>query len=201
MLRKIRNIFLAGILVLLPVIISGYVLWYLFIIVDNWTGPIVKVLFNQEIPGIGFIITLLIIFAAGIFATNIIGRKIIQMGEVILLKIPLFNNLYVTLKRILEGLFSHQTGTFKKAILFEFPRKGLYQIGFITKESSAYFDELTGENLYNVFLPTSPNPTSGQFILVPEEDTIVLELPVEDALKLVVSGGILTPEELAILRK
>ena len=195
MLRKFRNLFFAGILVILPLTISVYVLWYMFKVIDNWTSPLVQLLFNRDIPGFGFALTILIILGAGVFATNIIGRKIISVGENILVKIPLFNNIYVSIKRILEGFFSHHKGTFKKAILFEYPRKGLYQIGFITKETCSHFDDLTGEKLYNVFLPTTPNPTSGKFVMVPEEDMIMLDLTVEQALKLVISGGILTPDE------
>lgn len=201
MLRKIRNLFITGILVILPLVTSVYILWIMFKIIDNWTSPIVLLLFNHEIPGFGIILTVTIILGAGLFATNIIGRKIIKIGETLLIKIPLFNNIYVSIKRILEGFLSHQKETFKKPILFEYPRKDLYQIGFITKETGTYFDELTEEKLYNVFLPTTPNPTSGKFVMVPESEIIVLDLSVEEALKLVISGGILTPEQDPVLKK
>ncbi|MFW6006443.1 MAG: DUF502 domain-containing protein [Halanaerobiales bacterium] len=173
----------------------------MFKIIDNWTNPVVLLILNRNIPGIGVILTIIIILGAGIFATNIIGRKIIQIGENILIKIPLFNNIYVSVKRILEGFLSHKKETFKKPILFEYPRKNLYQIAFITKKTSSSFDEQTGEKLYNVFLPTTPNPTSGQFVMVPESEMIILDLSVEEALKLVISGGILSPEEKPVLKQ
>ncbi|MFW6390015.1 MAG: DUF502 domain-containing protein, partial [Halanaerobiales bacterium] len=125
---------------------------------------------------------------------NIIGKKIISFGENILLKIPFFNNIYISIKKVLNAIFSRHHNSFKKPILFEYPRKGLYQIGFLTKEASPYFDSITGEKLYNIFLPTTPNPTSGMFIMVPQEEAVILDLSVEEALKLIISGGILNPE-------
>ncbi len=193
MLKKIRNLFFTGILVLLPLVVSIYILWYLFIIIDNWTSPVVELIFNRELPGLGIILTLLVVFLAGLFATNILGKKIIKFGESILLKIPLFRNIYISIKGVLEGMFHQQRKSFEKAILFEYPRKGLYQVGFITNDSSYYFNNLTGKILYNVFLPTTPNPTSGMLILVPKEDTYILDMSVEDAMKLIISGGILSP--------
>ncbi|ACL70005.1 DUF502 domain-containing protein [Halothermothrix orenii] len=196
MFRRLRNLFLTGVLVLLPLIASVYVLWFLFNSVEKWTAPMVKVVLGRNIPGVGIIFTIIFIFLVGLFATNIIGKRIISFGERVLLKIPLFRNIYISIKKVLEGLFTSKKDTFKKAVLFEYPRKGLYQIGFITSESSPYFDYLTGEKLLNIFLPTTPNPTSGMFIMIPKEDAIILDLSVEDALKLIISGGILNPETL-----
>ncbi len=201
MLRKIRNIFLAGLLVILPLIISVTVIWYLFVYIDTWTRPVVRFIWGQEIQGIGFGLTLIIIMAAGIFATNFIGRKIINIGERLLVKIPLFNNLYLGVKQILEGLFTQNTSSFKHAILFEYPRKGIYQIGFITRKTSSSVEQLTGEPMYNVFLPTAPNPTSGMFVMVPREEAIVLNISVEKALKMVISGGMISPEHIEDLKE
>ncbi|MFW6308553.1 MAG: DUF502 domain-containing protein [bacterium] len=196
MLRKIRNLFLAGLLVLLPLVLSVTVFWYLFINIDRLTRPLVTFVFGGEIRGIGFVLTILFIFAAGIFATNFIGRKIINFGESILVKIPLFNNIYMAIKQILEGLFTHHKTNFKKAILFEYPRRGVYQIGFITRESSPILNEEIDQAMYNVFVPTAPNPTSGMFVMVPKKEVIILDIPIEEALKMVISGGLLSPEEI-----
>lgn len=194
MFKRLRNIFIAGILVLMPLIASIYIIWYLFVVVDNWASPIVEVIFERDIPGVGIIITAFIIFITGILATNIFGKKIIQLGENLLLKVPLFSNIYVSIKGVLEGMFTTRAESFKKAVIFEYPRKGLYQIGFITREKSPYLDQITAEKLYKVFVPTTPNPTSGMLVMVPENDVEVLQISIEEALKLVISGGILSPE-------
>ena len=193
LLKKIRNFFLTGILVLLPLIGSLYILWYVFVLIDSWTRPLVEFIIGKDLPGVGIILDILLIFVTGILATNIIGKKIIQLGELILLRIPLLRNIYFSIKQILEGVFTHKKSNLKKPILFEYPRTGLYQIGFITKETTARFNKLAGRKMYNIFLPTTPNPTSGMFIMVPQEDAIILDISVEDALKLVVSGGIIVP--------
>ncbi len=195
MLKKLRNIFITGILVLMPLTASIYIIWYLFVVVDNWASPIVEVIFSRDIPGVGIIITISIIFVAGVLATNIIGKKFIQFGESVLLKIPLFRNIYISIKGVLEGMFTTRAESFKKAVIFEYPRRGLYQIGFITREKSPYLNKITERKLFKVFVPTTPNPTSGMLIMVPEEDIDILDLSIEEALKLVISGGILSPEE------
>lgn len=193
MFKKIRNLLLTGILVLLPLVASIYIIWFLFIFIDKWTGPVIEFFLGEKVPGVGIIFTLLIILLAGLFATNIIGKKIIVFGEKILMRIPLFRNIYMSIKSVLESIFTNNTSSFKKAVLFEYPRRGLYQVGFLTRDSSPYFDSITDRELYNIFLPTTPNPTSGMFIMVPREDVIILDLSVEEALKLIISGGILNP--------
>ena len=196
MLRRIRNIVITGIVVLLPLITSTYIIWFLFKVIDNVTGFLVELIIGRQIPGIGLVFTFLIIFLVGLFATNIIGKKIISFGENILLRIPLFRNIYISIKKVLDALFTQHRSSFQKAVLFEYPRPGLYQLGFLTGESSPYFEQKTGRELYNIFLPTTPNPTSGMFIMVPRSEAIILDIPIEDALRLIISGGILNPETL-----
>ncbi len=199
MFKRIRNIFFTGILVLLPLIGSIYVIWVLLNIMDKVTGPMVETFFGRDLPGIGTIFTFVIIFLVGLFATNLIGRRIIHFGEKILMKIPFFRSIYISLKKVLEAMFSQHHDSFKKPVLFEYPRKDLYQIGFLTRKTSTYFDVVTGHELYNIFLPTTPNPTSGMFVLVPKEDTIILDISIEEALKLIISGGILSPEGIPVI--
>ncbi|QTL97973.1 DUF502 domain-containing protein [Iocasia frigidifontis] len=194
MFKKIRNLFLTGMVVVLPLVVSSYIIYFLFSIIDTGTEPLIELIFGRDIPGVGIIFTFIIILLIGIIATNVIGKRIIQFGEKMLLKIPFFRNIYISIKKVMDAIFTRQHSSFKKPVLFEYPRKGLYQIGFLTKESSPYFDSITGEELYNVFLPTTPNPTSGMFVMVPKKDAIILELSIEEALKLIISGGILDPE-------
>src|SRR6056297_1412361 len=138
-LKKLRNIFLTGILVILPLVASLYILWYLFVFIDNLVRPMVILLFKRDLPGAGIILTLLVIMITGVFATNVIGKKIITVAENLLLKIPLYRNIYISFKQFLEGLFHQNKDSFKQVIIFEYPRRGLYQIGFVTKETSTFF--------------------------------------------------------------
>lgn len=195
--KRLRNLFIAGIIVLLPLVATVYIIYFLFNFIERWTGPLIETVIGRQIPGIGIIFTFIVIFLAGLFATNIIGRKIIEFGETILLKIPLFRNIYGSIKKVMEALFTKNKNSFKQPVLFEYPRKGLYQIGFLTNDSSPYFDQKTGRELYNIFLPTTPNPTSGMFIMAPRDDVILLNLSIEEALKVIISGGILNPSFLA----
>ncbi|MDI3547712.1 MAG: hypothetical protein PWR10_1364 [Halanaerobiales bacterium] len=201
MFKKVRNLIFTGILVILPLVASIYIIYFLFSVIDRWTRPLIEILIGREVPGVGIIFTFLVILFVGLFATNIIGKRIIIFGENILLRIPLFRNIYISIKKVLEAIFTRNTSSFKKPVLFEYPRKGLYQVGFLTRDSSPYFDSITGRELYNVFLPTTPNPTSGMFILIPKEEAIILDLSIEDALKLIISGGILSPESLTIIKE
>lgn len=201
MFKRVRNLIFTGILVILPLVASIYIIYFLFSVIDRWTRPLIEILIGREVPGMGIIFTFLVILFVGLFATNIIGKRIIIFGENILLRIPLFRNIYISIKKVLEAIFTRNTSSFKKPVLFEYPRKGLYQVGFLTRDSSPYFDSITGRELYNIFLPTTPNPTSGMFILVPKEEAIILDLSIEDALKLIISGGILSPESLTIIKE
>ncbi|MFP4661761.1 MAG: DUF502 domain-containing protein [Halanaerobiales bacterium] len=194
MLKKLRNLFITGIVVILPLAGSVYIIYLVFNIIDRITGPLIEFFFGRELPGVGIVLSILTIVFIGFFATNIIGKKIILFGEKILLKIPLFNSIYISIKQILDAFFTQHHTSFKKPVLFEYPRKGLYQLGFLTKESSPYFDAITGKKLYNIFLPTTPNPTSGMFIMVPADEAVLLNLSIEESLKLIISGGIINPK-------
>ncbi|MFW6030532.1 MAG: DUF502 domain-containing protein [Halanaerobiales bacterium] len=194
MLKKLRNIFITGIVVILPLAASMYIIYLVFSIINQATNPLIELIFNREMPGLGILISFLTILFIGLLATNIIGKKIITFSESILLKIPLFNSVYFSIKQILDAFFTQHHSSFKKPVLLEYPRKGIYQIGFLTKESSLYFDSITGKKLYNIFLPTTPNPTSGMFIMVPVDDAHLLDLSIEESLKLIISGGIINPE-------
>ncbi len=193
MLRRIRNVFITGIVVILPLAGSLYIIYFIFNLINQVTEPWIEMLLGRKIAGVGVILSFLLVFLVGLFATNIIGKRIILYGEKVLLKIPLFNSIYTSIKNVLDALFTQKYSSFKKPVLFEYPRKGIYSIGFLTKESSPYFDDITGKELYNIFLPTTPNPTSGMFIMVAKEEAVILDLTIEEALKLIISGGILNP--------
>lgn len=202
MRAKIRNLFFAGLFVLLPISITVFILTFIFHKLDNLLSPaFVKLLIlfgmplqeGASLPGLGFVATIIIILFAGLITKNIIGKKLFRFGEIILEKIPVARNIYSGAKQIIDAVGKSKLDAFNKVIMVEYPRKGLYSIGFVTCESSGEIQANTHETVVNVFIPTTPNPTSGLLIFVPKSDVIPLTMSVEEGIKLVVSGGIVTP--------
>jgi uncharacterized membrane protein len=148
-----------------------------------------------HIPGLGLILTIVLVFVVGLLTRNFVGRKMVHLGERIVDRIPIARIIYIGVKQLLEALFVQKTKAFDKAALIEYPRRGVYAIGFITGESKGEVQNMTPKNMINVFVPTTPNPTSGFYILIPDNELIVLSMSVEDAFKLIVSGGIISPAE------
>ena len=193
MWKKIKVYFLTGLLVLIPLVVTIVIFWRLFVFVDSILGDtfgewIAISLFGYKIPGIGFILILLVVFIVGIVARNILGRTLIQWGEKIVARIPLIRSIYRGIQQISNALLSDQKGFFKTPVLIEYPRKEVYSIAFLTSEhQSVKIQE--GVKLISVFIPTTPNPTSGFFLMLPEKDVRRLDMSVEDAMKLIISGG------------
>lgn len=185
--RKLRNRFIAGLVILTPVIITVYVFIILFLKVDSLLAPLIYRFVGWEIPGMGFLAILLLIFLTGLIARNYLGRKLIGIGEKIMTKIPLINRIYLALQQISQTFLAQKRAIFKEAVLIEYPRKGLYAIGFVTSK-------MEEGRMLGIFLPTTPNPTSGFLLFLPREEAIPLQMKVEDALKLVISGGAVAPE-------
>ncbi len=198
---NLKNYFFTGLLVILPIFITGYVILFLIRIMDAILKFIpVKYLPDTylpfHIPGLGLIFVVILVFAAGLLARNIVGRKIVHLGENIVERIPLVRILYAGVKQLLETIFLQKTDAFKRVALVEYPRRGTYVIGFITGESKGEVQDKTDKNMINVFIPTTPNPTSGFYMLVPDDELVVLDMSVEDAFKLIISGGIVSPPKL-----
>ena len=195
----LRTYFFTGLLVVVPIGISA---WFLHLIIawtDNKLTLLPPVLHPNTylpfpIPGLGLIITLISIFVIGVVTTNFIGKAFISLGERVVDKIPLIRGVYVLVKQVMETIFSQDKEGFKRVVLIEYPRKGLYSIAFVTGVARGEVQAKTSDTLVNVFIPTTPNPTSGFLIMVPEEDTISLEMDEEAAFKLVISGGMVTEE-------
>ncbi len=185
--KRLRNRFIAGLVILTPVVVTVYVFIILFLKVDSLLAPLIYRFVGWEIPGMGFLAILLLIFLTGLIARNYLGRKLIGIGEKIMTKIPLINRIYVALQQISQTFLAQKRSIFKEAVLIEYPRKGLYAIGFVT----SYMEE---GRMLGIFIPTTPNPTSGFLLFLPREEAIPLRMKVEDALKLVISGGAVAPE-------
>ena len=185
-----KRITFAGLFAIVPLALTFYIIKIIIVFLDQLTAPIMARI-NLEIPGFGLILTLLIIFALGIFVTNVLGRRLFSWGERLISSIPLVKNIYNTLKQITNAFSgATQTENYQRVIYIQYPRKELWTISFVTSESV----DGSGEEYYHVFVPTTPNPTSGVFIIIPKNDAIEADLTVEEGLKAVISGGLLAPK-------
>ncbi len=197
----LKNYFITGLLVILPIFITAYVIWHLIKAMDAVLKFIPakylpETYTNIYIPGVGLILVVILILIVGILTRNIAGRTVLQFWDNLVDRIPLARILYSSVKQLLQAFFFQNSGSFQRVALIEYPRRGIYVLGFITGESRGEIQVKTNKKMINVFVPTTPNPTSGFYVLVPEEDLILLDMSVEDAFKLLISGGIVSPNEM-----
>jgi len=200
--RRLRNVFITGLLVTLPIAFTVFILNFLFKTLDNWLSPMFTKLLifagapippDFRLPGLGVIMTLLVIFLIGVFTKNIFGAKLVEVWETIVEKIPVARSIYTGAKQVVSTIAQTDTKAFRKVVMIEFPRRGVYSLGFVTNETRGEVQALTEEDLINVFVPTTPNPTSGFLVFVAKEDVTELTMTVEEALKFIISCGIVTP--------
>lgn len=185
----IRKKLLTGLLILMPTLLTGWILFRLFRSADSILKPIVARYPLLDIPGLGFFSVIIILLLMGIFAGNFIGRRIIHWVEKGINQIPMVSWMYTAFKQMSEVFLHEKRTAFRRAIILEYPRKGVYAVGFVTSTWN-YQDAGGSERVFlNVFLPTTPIPTSGLFLMIPEADTIPMDCSVDEALKMVISGG------------
>jgi len=189
--KKLRAHFVTGILIVVPIGAAILILRWLFLAIDNILQPVAESILGYTIPGLGLGITIVLIYLTGVVATNVIGRRLIGYGESLLARVPLFRYLYTGIKQILQSFATPREGGFLQVVLVEFPKNGMRAIGFVTSESRVE----SGEKLLSVFIPTSPNPTSGYLEIVRENDVIRTNISVDDALKMVLSAGKVSLQE------
>lgn len=194
-LGQLRRHFLTGLLVVTPAALAGWILYKLLAWMDGllwsqirfgWVRP-------EGIPGVGLVTVVLLILLVGVLVNNYIGRRFYKIWDRLLTRIPLFNKIYMAIKQIAESLLSRETTVFRAVGLIEYPRKGLWCIVFLTEVPGKEILDATGTGMRSVFLPTTPNPTSGFLLMVPEKDITRLSMTVEDGLKMVISGGAFVP--------
>ncbi|MDQ7858994.1 MAG: DUF502 domain-containing protein [Armatimonadota bacterium] len=192
MRQRLRNYLIAGFLVILPVGVTVFVLIALFRFLDSLLGPVFR-FFGVEVPGLGLLSGIALILIVGALASNVIGRRVVGAFDQVMLRIPFARTIYGAVKQFSDTVFMQNRAAFREAVLVEWPRQGLYSVGFVTGETRGEAQVKTTERVVNVFIVTTPNPTTGFLCLVPESQVVRLEMSVEDALKLVVSAGIVVP--------
>lgn len=198
---RLRAYFLAGVLITAPISITIYIAWGFISWVDGQVIPLLPDRYNPEnylpfsVPGIGLLIVLIGLTVIGALTAGIVGRLFLNASERLLNRMPVVRSLYGATKQIFETVLAHKSTAFRDVILVEYPRRGMWAIGFITGTTEGEIQELTEDEVVNVFLPTTPNPTSGFLLFVPKSEIIPLHMSVEEGIKMVVSGGIVTPPD------
>jgi len=199
LLSRLRNYFLTGVIVTAPIAITIFLVWQFITFLDGYVGGLVPYRYNPEtylpfgIPGIGLIVMLAFLTLIGFITAGFAGRTMVRTGERLLSRMPIVRSVYGTLKQIFETVLNQSSRSFREVVLIEYPRRGIGAIGFVTGPTRGEVQKRTDEDLVNIFLPTTPNPTSGFLLFVPRKDLIHLDMTVEEGIKLVISGGIVTP--------
>lgn len=206
-LARIRAYFLAGVLIISPVAITLALAFWLINFVDSNIVPLIPHQWNPDtylrqyfgvqvsIPGLGVLILFVVITLVGWLTAGYVGRMMVRVGENIVQRMPVVRSIYGAVKQIMETLFRNQSQAFRQAVLVEYPRRGLWTIAFVTGEPKGEVKSHLPGTLINIYVPTTPNPTSGFLLFVPREDIIFLSMTVEEAFKMVISGGIVVPPE------
>ena len=201
-MKRLRNYFISGLLFWIPLALSVIVIKFFLELVNNLIPQkyLPEAIFKLDttIPGSGIILVLLVILITGVLVTNILGRKLVALWEKVLNKIPGFRNIYNVLKKVSDTVFNTSTESFRKAFLIQYPSKGIWVIAFQSGDYRGEAESIIGEEIMNLFVPTTPNPTSGFFVLMAKKDAFELDMSVEEAFKLVISAGVVTPNSLKI---
>ena len=198
MRKTLKNIFITGIIAIIPVGVTLYIFFFLINMMDKLLNIIPPrfhpdQVFPFHIPGLGIVFTIILILIVGIIVQSYIGKQFVNLGEWIVSKIPFVNGIYNAVKKLVESILGDKGQSFKKVVLIEYPRKGLYSVAFVTGMSEGEIQEKTVGRSVNLFVPTTPNPTSGFYIMIPESDVIDLDMTVEEAFTVIISGGMISP--------
>ena len=207
---RLRRYFLTGLVICAPVAITLYLTWTLVQWVDGWVKPYIPPGYSPDaylpfaVPGFGLLVALIGITLIGFLTASLIGRSVVGWGELLLSRMPVVRSIYSALKQIFETVFREDSDSFQSVAIVEYPRRGLWALAFVATETLGevqhHLDPKAGQTL-SVFLPTTPNPTSGFLLFVPVEDVVILDMSVEEAAKLVISAGLVAPEFAAAKNK
>lgn len=194
---KLRRYFLTGLVVLAPTVVTGWLLWKLFITVDNVIEPLQEKFPLIDKPGVGVAVVVVLIFVIGFLASNLLGRRMIAGAERLLNRLPLVRRIYSASKELSAVFLTDKKTVFKRVVLIRFPHQSSFAMAFVMNEGVRYFDGVLGAEVVTVFVPTTPNPTSGFMLVIPKRETVPVEISVEEALKMVISGGAFMPHPLS----
>jgi len=198
---RLRAYFFAGILVTAPIGITLYLTWLIIDFIDGQVTPLIPARYNPEtylpfgVPGLGVIVAVVFLTLVGALTAGLMGRWLLRLFDRLMQRMPVVRNIHSALKQILETVLARQSKAFRQVVLIEYPRRGMWAVGFITGDTVGEVQHLTEDDVVNVFLPTTPNPTSGFLLFVPRSEVFVLSMTVEEGIKMVVSGGIITPPD------
>ena len=205
-MKKLRTIIVAGLLVWIPLGLTIFVIKLLidllgqtYLLIPPALRP--ENLIGTEIPGIGVIVAIIVVLLTGLITANYFGNRIVKAWDAFLDRIPLIRSIYSPLKKFSEQVLSDQTQSFSKVLLIEYPRKGIYSLCFQTSKELGEVQNQAGEEMVCVYIPTTPNPTSGYIVLVPQNEVKELKMSVEDALKMIISLGVVVPDPDAVIDK
>jgi uncharacterized membrane protein len=199
-MSALRRYLIAGLLVWLPILVTVLVLKFLIDLVDSTLLILPESwrpdqLLGVHIPGLGFLLSGLVLFITGMVVTNLLGSGMVRLWEQLLGRIPVVRAIYSASKQLTETLFSGKGRSFRKVVMVRFPHPGVWTVAFVTGEGMHEGNEKTGKDLVNVFVPTTPNPTGGYFLMIPREDVIELDMSVDAGIKLILSAGAVVPED------
>ena len=199
--QTLKTYLFTGILVTAPVAITLYLSIKLFLWLDSWATKLIPAKYNPEtylpygLPGLGVLILLLFLILVGMLTANYVGRWLVGIGQRILSRVPVISGIYSALKKLFETVMGHNTQAFRKAVLVEYPRKGMWTVAFMTAPVYVGFKKMLPKDMITLYVPTTPNPTSGFMVYVPKKDIKELNIPVEEALKMILSMGIVAPSK------
>lgn len=199
--------FLSGILVTAPIALTLYITWVVITAIDEKVKAIIPAQYYlekylpYEVPGFGIVIAFIIFSLIGTFAAGVLGRLLVKTGESVVNRMPVVRGLYAAMKQIFHAVFERDKNSFREVVLLEYPRKGTWSLGFVTGVTKGQVQADTSGDMLNVFVPTTPNPTSGFLLFVPRSDLRTMDMTVEQGIKMVVSAGIITPPHNTSLEK
>lgn len=202
MFHRLRTYFLTGIIIAAPLGITIFIAWEFIGLIDGWVTPIIPAAYNPEtylpfdLPGLGLLISFIMLTLIGALTASFAGRILVRFGERLVARMPVIRAVYGALKQIFETVLAQSSKSFREVVLVEYPRRGIWAIAFVTGHTEGEVQHLVEDDLINVFLPTTPNPTSGFLLFVPRRNLTTLSMTVEEGIKLVISGGIVTPPDL-----
>ena len=204
-IAKMRSYFFAGLLAVTPIGITIWLCWVLLNFVDSRVTPLVPQAYNPNtylnaylpfgIPGVGLIALIIVLIIVGALTRIFLGRYLVRTSERVLNRMPVVRSIYSATKQIAETVLKRQSEAFRQVVLFEYPRRGSWAIGFVTGSTQGEVQNLTNDDVVNVFLPTTPNPTSGYLLFLPRRELVPLSMTVEEGIKMIISGGIVTPPD------